>query len=200
VARALRRHDGPMKIVLSSSSPRRLALLVGCGYTVETCSPEIDETISPDESPHEATLRLARGKARAAPADSRTPVVAGDTLVILAGRPLGKPRDETDAVSTLEALSGRWHEVASGWCVRCGEMEDSGITVTRVRFRDLEAGEAVDYVKTGEPLGKAGAYGIQGLGGELVATVDGSFSNVIGIPLLPVLRCLDDLRCRLSRA
>ncbi len=175
-------------------------MLIGCGFDVETFSPEVGESPLAGESPHDTVLRLARSKARAASADSGTPVVAGDTLVILSGRPLGKPRDNTEAVYSLEALSGRWHEVASGWCVRCGGIEDSGVAVTRVKFRDLQEGEAIDYVRSGEGRDKAGAYGIQGLGGELVAAVEGSYSNVVGLPLLPVLRCLGDLRCRLAQA
>lgn len=187
-----------MKIILSSGSPRRFSLLDRCGFTIETNLPEVDESPLAGESPHETLLRLARMKARVATAGPDTPVVAGDTLVILRGRSLGKPTDDSEAASFIEALSDRWHEVASGWCVRCAGTEDSGVTVTRVRFRNLEASEIRTYIRSGEGKDKAGGYGIQGLGGELVAAVDGSFSNVIGLPLLPVLRCLNALRCRFA--
>ena len=183
------------EVLLASASPRRLYYLERAYLRVEVLPVSIDESRREGETAIQLASRLAIEKA--APfASSTIPVVAGDTVVSLQGEILGKPDSPQVAYEMLAALSGNEHEVVSGWCVRHGEVVRHGIETSRVRFRALNRRQIDRYVETGEPLDKAGAYGIQGLGGELVESVRGSWSSVVGMPLVPVLSALRDFLVR----
>ncbi|MCP3141209.1 Maf family protein [Pyxidicoccus xibeiensis] len=178
-------------LVLASASPRRRELLSQLGLTFTVSAADIDETPHPGELPEAYVLRLARQKARAVAA--RHPaawVLAADTTVVLGPELLGKPRDAEEARAMLSRLSGRTHEVHTGVAL-AGRHDEALVVRTRVTFRNLSPGEIAWYAGTGEPLDKAGAYAVQGRGGFLVAAVDGSPTNVIGLPLGETLALLE---------
>jgi septum formation protein len=183
-------------LVLASASPRRRELLAGAGIAFEVMPAEIDERALPDEAPHALAERLAREKAlavaeRLGPAPRRL-VLGSDTIVVLAGEVLGKPRDPEHAEALLGRLVGRRHDVVTGVAVVDSQrLAPRSFTVTsRVTMRAAEADEIRRYVATGEPLDKAGAYALQGEGRRFVAVVEGSESNVIGLPLEETLALL----------
>lgn len=178
------------RIVLASASPRRLQLLRACGLDVDVSPANVDEAERPGEPAADMVLRLAREKARAV---SGALVVAADTTVVLDGRILAKPANADEARAMLTSLAGRAHEVLTGWCVRAGAREQTGVVRTEVVFRALTAVEVDAYIATGEPFDKAGGYGIQGAGGALVDTVQGSYPNVVGLPVREVLAALREL-------
>src|SRR6185369_11160259 len=167
---------------------------LGVRFTIRV--PDVDERPEPDEDPLTYVERLARRKATvAAAATSALPgeiVLAADTTVVLSGTILGKPIDEADARVTLRALSGRTHQVHTGVAVHGPSGLTSSVTTTSVTFRDLSTLEIADYVASGDPLDKAGAYGIQGDAGRFVARVDGSLSNVVGLPMAQTAALLAD--------
>jgi septum formation protein len=177
-------------LVLASASPRRRELLGQLGLSFEVRAPDIDETPGAQEVPEAYVARLARDKARvvarAAPAAW---VLAADTTVVLDGALLGKPADAAEARAMLGRLSGRTHEVLTGVAL-AGRAQGEALVRTRVRFRPLSDAEVAWYVATGEPLDKAGAYAVQGKGGFLVAALEGSPTNVIGLPLGETLALL----------
>jgi len=184
-------------LLLASRSPRRADLLRTLGVEFRLVDVEVDETPGRHEAPDAYVRRLAREKARAgqaaAPAPAASlPVLAADTTVVLDGEILGKPLDDADARAMLARLAGRPHEVLTGVAVLDGRglLVDT-VVATRVRFRALTPAEIAAYVASGEPLDKAGAYGIQGLGGALVERIEGSYSNVVGLPLAETLALLD---------
>ena len=180
-----------LPLVLASASPRRRELLERVGLALQIVPADIDESELPGERPAEMAERLARAKAAAVAAlmPDRL-VLAADTIVVLDGRVLGKPRDDAEAADMLRSLSGRAHEVTTGFAVR-GDGADTSTTVTTVvRFRALDPAVIDRYVATGEPLDKAGAYGIQGVGAMLVLRIDGSYTNVVGLPLVEVLETI----------
>lgn len=170
-------------MVLASASPRRLALLRRLGVEPVVRPADVDETSRPGEAPADLVERLARAKARSVEADPNDLVVAADTVVAMGTRVLGKPRDAEDASRMLAALSGRDHHVLTGVAVCRGALTHADVDTTRVTFRLLDPGEIAWYVATGEPDDKAGAYGLQGAGAALVDRIDGSDTNVIGLPL-----------------
>jgi septum formation protein len=172
----------PPRLVLASQSPRRRELLEQLGVALDVRPAHVDESVRPGEPPREYVVRVARDKARAVAGDV---VVAADTAVVLGGEVLGKPRDAAEARRMLEALSGTSHEVMTGVCVRRAavRIEGSAVVSSTVRFARLTAAQIAWYVTTGEPLDKAGAYAIQGAGGAFVLGVEGSVSNVVGLPL-----------------
>ena len=178
-------------LVLASQSPRRRELLERLGIPVEVRPAHADESLRPGEAPHDYVLRVARDKARAVPGDV---VLGADTSVVLRGGVLGKPADAQDARQMLRALSGQVHEVLTGVCVRrnAGAMgvELDVVVSTEVRFATLTGAQIDWYVSTGEPLDKAGAYALQGCGGVFVEAVEGSVSNVVGLPLGETLQLL----------
>ena len=178
-----------MRIVLASGSPRRRELLVACGYDVDVHVPGVAEGRAPGEAPAQMVVRLAQEKARTA-RTAEGLVVAADTTVVLDGQVLEKPADDADARAMLRRLSGRTHEVLTGWCVRGPRGERSGVVATAVTFRPLTDAEIDAYVASGEPRDKAGAYGIQGRGGALVDVVHGSYPNVVGLPVAEVVHAL----------
>ncbi len=173
-------------LILASSSPRRAAYLRELGFSFRRVVPDVDEKVRRGESPRRYVRRLAEAKAAAV--SERHPrhwVIGADTTVVVAGRILGKPADESDARRMLKLLSGRSHQVVSA--IALARFQDhvlrSRISTTRVFVRKLAPDEIRGYVETGEPMDKAGAYGIQGVGAFLVSRIEGSFSNVVGFPL-----------------
>jgi septum formation protein len=172
------------RLVLASASPRRLDVLRQLGLSVEVRPGEVDEACLPGESPGAHVERLARAKAAAAwTPDSDALVIGGDTAVVLGGRILGKPRDDAEAIATLVSLAGRTHEVLTALALAGSHGIVSALSRTSVRFRDFDADTARDYVGTGEPLDKAGAYGIQGFGAALVDSIAGDYYCVVGFPV-----------------
>lgn len=174
-----------MKIILASASPRRRELLKSMGVdNFEIAASNIDESAVRSGDPYSLAMSLAELKARDVAETRRGDlVIAADTVVTLDGSPIGKPKSGSDAVNILNKLSGRSHKVVTGVAVISQDRIDVREDVTLVRFRRLLSGEAEWYVSTGEPMDKAGAYGIQGLGGMFVERIEGSFSNVVGLPV-----------------
>ena len=174
-------------VSLASSSPRRLALLlsIGLDVTVVNSSYEEDNALGPDDDPRALALRHAEGKAAAAQAGGPPVLVAADTIVVVDGSVLGKPRDEADARRMLALLAGREHDVHTAFVVedRPAGAREQGVESARVRFVALDEQRIARYVATGEPMDKAGAYGIQGKGALNVASVQGDFYAVMGLPL-----------------
>jgi septum formation protein len=177
--------SGAARLILASASPRRRELLASLGIPFEVVASDVDETLDAVALP-DAVARLALRKARAIAASRTAALVLGaDTIVVIDGRALGKPAHAADARAMLRALRGRTHEVMTGIAVldpasgrHAAETVISRVTMAAYTERDIEA-----YVATGEPLDKAGAYAIQGAGGALVARLEGSRSNVVGLPL-----------------
>ncbi len=179
---------GP-QLVLASGSPRRRELLLGLGLKVHVRAADVDETPYAGEAPSDLVERLARSKAdavhgqlREEAAGFQLPVLGADTIVVLGGEVLGKPRDRAEALCMLDRLSGSTHEVLTGVAL-VHETVQVVVSRSRVRFRAIEAPEAEAYWATGEPRDKAGAYGIQGIGGIFVASLEGSYSGVMGLPV-----------------
>jgi septum formation protein len=182
---------GPL-LVLASQSPRRAELIRRLGLEPEIVPADIDESYVDHEMPADHAERLAREKAAAvARGRSEALVVGSDTIVVLGRDVLGKPRDADDAVEMLLRLEGREHEVHTGIAVaRQGEIE-SGVERVRVRFRPLDRSECEAYVATGEPMDKAGAYGIQGFGSALVEGITGDYFAVMGLPVVRMLGLIE---------
>lgn len=177
--------------MLASGSPRRAALLARLRWDPELRPADVDETVHPDEPPQALVVRLARSKAAAVAVGREDEVVlAADTEVALDGRVLGKPRDDADAAAMLRSLAGRTHEVVTGLTVIRGNTSATDLVTTRVTFRTLTDAEVAWYVGTGEPAGKAGAYALQDAGAALVERLDGSDTNVIGLPLAATVALL----------
>ena len=174
-------------VLLASSSPRRQEFLRALGIPFRSFSPEVDETLREGEDPFDAAERLARAKASAAPrggGEGESPlVVAADTLVVLEGRALGKPAGRAEARAMLRALSGRRHEVVTGVALLREGLLVSGRDVTEVLFTPLDDATIERYVETGEADDKAGAYALQGIAGYFVESIEGSPSNVVGLPV-----------------
>ena len=182
-----------MDIILASQSPRRKELLGQMGLKgFKVNSPDVDEDV--DENLHPSLmveeLSLRKAKAVAAHADDDDIIIAADTVVALEGTALGKPMDEADAFTMLSALSGNRHYVYTGYTVLRGEQVETTHEVTVVNFRELEAEEIEHYIATGEPMDKAGAYGIQGLGALLIERIEGDYFNVMGLPIQKLSRTL----------
>lgn len=183
-------------IVLASASPRRAELLEQIGLSFHVKPADIDETPGCNESAEQYVERLAREKALAGRAFVPDSVVIGsDTSVVLDGRILGKPVSVADAVGMLEALSGKTHQVMTGVAVVSEGACNSRLVVTDVRFRELSKSEIQAYVATGEPMDKAGGYGIQGRGGIFVEELRGSYSAVVGLPLQETASLLAGAGC-----
>lgn len=185
-------------LILASASPRRLDLLRQVGVEPVVEPADVDETLVPGADVTTSVLGLARAKARAvarAHTGEAVLVLGADTLVVVDGAPLGKPVDAADAVTMLTRLSGRSHQVVTAVAVvdaATGRATD-GIALTTVRMRPLDADEIDLYVATGEPLDKAGAYGIQGRAAVFVEGIEGDFTNVVGLPLPLVHRLVAEL-------
>lgn len=180
-------------IILASASPRRSELMTLAGFRFDVICADIDEIVPEKALPQEVVMSLALQKAQAVAKDHRKSAVVGsDTVVALDGKILGKPRSEKEAVEMLRSLSGRIHKVFTGVAIVCGEKVTSFFEETEVEFYPLTDQEILDYVATGEPMDKAGAYGIQGRGAVLVKRINGDYFNVMGLPISKVYRELKD--------
>lgn len=180
------------KIILASASPRRQELLKYIVPEFEVKPADIDETLPADIPTEKAAEFLAVQKAQHIAKQSHECVVIGsDTVVIIDSTILGKPADEADAERMLKLLSGRTHKVVTGVCIANGEKTDSFSCETKVTFYTLSQEEIRDYIATGEPMDKAGAYGIQGYGSVLTEGIEGDFFNVMGLPVAMMKRRLD---------
>jgi septum formation protein len=176
------------RLVLASASPRRARILRDLGVGFRVLVSHEDESLQPGEDGAAAVERLARAKALAVAAGETLPVLAADTEVLCDGHILGKPADEGDAVAMLRLLQGRAHEVVTGVCVVSRGVARSGVERSVVRFAPMSERELAWYAATGEPLDKAGGYHVDGKGALFVETVEGSPSNVAGLPVRLLLR------------
>lgn len=193
-------------MILASQSPRRIELMDEAGFTCRVIPADIDETPHEGEQPLDLVGRLAKDKALCVASERAHAgeiVVAADTIVTIDGVILGKPADAQDAKRMLRLLSGRTHQVATGVCVaRANAAGDTAepvlqnfVEVTDVTFYALDEDTIDEYAQSGEPLDKAGAYGIQGKGGRmLVEKIDGDFYNVVGLPIARVARTIRDMQ------
>ena len=172
-----------MNLILASQSPRRRELLglTGLGFPVRVA--DIDETMDPAAAPFDEVARVSREKALAVAREPEDVVIAADTIVVCGGKVLGKPRDEADAFRILSLLSGRHHEVMTGMTVLCGEEAVTHTEVTKIHFRRLHPDEIRAYIASGEPMDKAGAYGIQGGAALFADQMEGDYYNVMGLPV-----------------
>lgn len=185
-------------LILASASPRRAALLRAAGIEFTVRVAEVDETIKPGELPRDYVLRLSSEKARAV-AQGDDLVLGADTTVVIHGQIAGKPVDAEDAKRMLRLLSGRWHEVLTAVSlVRAGRVL-SEIASTRVKFAEMSEAEIDWYVATGEPMDKAGAYAVQGRASLFVERIEGSYSNVVGLPVQLVYRLAREMGVELLR-
>lgn len=180
-------------LVLASQSPRRRELLERAGISFTVRVADIDESVQPGESAQQYVRRLAARKAMTVARDAGECVLAADTTVVLDSEILGKPEDPADAVRMLTALAGRGHEVITGICLRYRQDLYIDAAVTRVEVAAMSAREIDAYVATGEPMDKAGAYGIQGVFSRYVTGIDGCYPNVVGLPVALVCRYLTKL-------
>jgi septum formation protein len=182
----------PVRVILASQSPRRRELLTLVGIPHEVRPADIDEALLPGEDPLAHVLRLAREKARTVAAQALDAVVIGaDTVVVVDREVLGKPRDAHDAATMLRKLRGRAHVVHSAVAVVYRGDEHCDVESVDVTFGDLDDQRIAAYVATGEPLDKAGAYGIQGYGASIVTRVAGDYFAVMGLPIARLVRLLE---------
>ena len=182
------------KLILASSSPRRIEMLNKLGIEFDVIYPDVDETLRNGESPEELVLRLSKEKAEnvSSEIDDKAVILAADTVVVLGDAILGKPGSEDEAGQMLGMLSGKTHMVTTGFTLMdesCAELHSEAV-FTEVKFKRLAAEEIDGYIKTGEPIDKAGAYAIQGKGSFMVEEINGSFTNVVGLPLSRVVDVL----------
>lgn len=180
-------------LILASRSPRRKRLLHGLGIEFQIAPSGTDESSSGREPPGETARNRARLKSDSVSASfPESWVLGADTIVVLDGRIFGKPEDAPGAERMLGELSGRVHDVITGICLThaAGNIRRTGSVLTRVRFKHLSEGEIAAYVRTGAPMDKAGAYGIQGRGSFLVRSIEGSYTNVVGLPLCETVEWL----------
>ena len=172
-----------MNVILASQSPRRRELLGLTGLDFVVRVADIDETMDPGKAPFDEVARVSRMKALAIPREPEDVVIAADTIVVCQGQVLGKPKDEADAFRILSLLSGGHHEVMTGLTVLRGDEIITHTEVTKIHFRPLLPQEIRAYIATGEPMDKAGAYGIQGGAALFADGMDGDYYNVMGLPV-----------------
>jgi septum formation protein len=185
-----------MRLVLASASPRRAELLRAAGIPFEVAAVDIDETFRPGEKPERAVARVAQAKAAACVALHPDAIVLGaDTTVVVRGETLAKPVDAADAARMLRLLSGRSHDVLTGVCLCHQGRRLVHVEPTRVQMAHLAETEIAWYISTGEPLDKAGAYAIQGIASRFIDGIQGSYSNVVGLPISNVYELLKELGC-----
>ena len=197
-----------MRLILASASPRRAELLRAAGYTFDVIVPDVDETRRDGEPAQDYVRRLAMEKSAAAVAQAAdvaqgfsrasTLIIAADTVVVIDGDILGKPRDDAEAAAMLRRLSGRWHEVMTGVSLRSGLRETGTVAITRVQFVELSDADVSWYVTSGETRDKAGAYAIQGLASRFIPRIEGSYANVVGLPIAAVQELLKLFETRYS--
>ena len=188
--------NGTMRLILASASPRRAELLHSAGFTFSIAPANVDETPRDGESPEAYTLRVAHEKAahiaRTRAGDSV--ILGADTEVVIGGRILGKPGDADDARRMLQLLAGTAHDVLTAVVVIGSRCTAEAVITTRVWFSPMTQAEIEWYVASAEPMGKAGGYEIQGLGARFVDRIDGSWSNVVGLPIAAVHRLLREVQ------
>ncbi len=182
-----------MALILASQSPRRRELLglFHLDFTVRVA--DIDETMDPEKSPYDEVARVSRCKAEAVARTADDTVIAADTIVVCEGKVLGKPQDAEDAKAMLRLLSGRDHQVMTGMCVIRGDEVITSTEVTDIHFRPLSDDEIDAYVATGEPMDKAGSYGIQGGAALFAEKMVGDYYNVMGLPVCRLWKILHEL-------
>ena len=182
-----------MNLILASQSPRRRELLglTGLDFTVRVA--DIDESMDAAKAPFDEVARVSRLKALAVAREPDDVVIAADTIVVCGGEVLGKPRDEEDAFRILSLLSGRQHEVMTGMTVLRGDEVITHTEVTKIHFRELLPAELRAYIATGEPMDKAGAYGIQGGAALFADQMEGDYYNVMGLPVCRLAMILRSL-------
>ena len=184
------------KIILASTSPRRHGMARQMGLEFEIVPSNYEENMSVDLNPEKLAMTLAYGKAKEVSERIKEGIILGiDTFVVFNNKKLGKPKSKEEAFETLKVLSGKIHEVYSGIAIINCEtgVEIKDFEVTKVKFRKLNDDEINSYIKTGEPMDKAGAYGIQGLGSIFVEKVDGCYTNVVGFPVYNIYKNLKKL-------
>ncbi|MEC7909964.1 MAG: Maf family protein [Actinomycetota bacterium] len=186
------------RLILASGSPQRFSLLVEAGFEPEVRIPEVDESIQTGESARSLVERLAIKKLDAV-INVGECGVAADTVVSVNEKILGKPGTPEIALEMLQTLSGETHQVITGVALSGPKGRRSLIVATQVKWRELTKEEIVTYIKTGEPLDKAGGYGIQGGGKNFVVSFEGSFDNIVGLPVDEVISCLKELGCDCSK-
>ena len=172
-----------MQLILASASPRRKALLSLFGIPFTVRAADIDETMDPEKPPFDEVARVSRSKALAVSRGEEDIVIAADTIVVCQGRVLGKPHSEAEAASMLRLLSGRDHQVMTGCTILFGNRAETFTEVTSLHFRPLSEKEIQKYVQSGEPMDKAGAYGIQGGAALFCEKLEGDYYNVMGLPV-----------------
>ena len=182
-----------MNLILASQSPRRRELMGLFSIPFLVRAADIDETMDPALRPYDEVARVSRRKAEATPREPDDVVVAADTIVVCQGRVLGKPREEAEARAMLRLLSGREHQVMTGMTVLRGSRAVTVTEVTDLHFRPLSEGEIDAYVRSGEPMDKAGAYGIQGGGALFAEKMVGDYYNVMGLPVCRLWKILHDM-------
>jgi septum formation protein len=187
-----------MKLILASASPRRAEILRNAGFTFEVQPAHIDESLLPNEKPAAYVLRLAESKAEAIAKITNEPafILGADTTVVARHEILGKPKDAADARQMLNLLSAKTHEVLTGLAIfhtPSGERA-SHVETTRVTFLQLTEADIENYIATREPFDKAGAYGIQGIGGKFITRIEGDYFNVMGLPVSKLWQMLSTMR------
>ncbi len=183
----------PDQLILGSASPRRRELLKQLGLRFRVEISDVDESVLPNETPQDYVCRVAHNKAAeiALNSTSRLPVLAADTTVVIAGCILGKPASAVEAEEMLRQLSGRWHQVYSAVVLLDAQHKvSSRLSITEVHFAPLENAWISAYVASGEPMDKAGAYGVQGCAAHRISEIRGSYSGVMGLPLFETMELL----------
>ena len=182
------------KLILASASPSRKMLLEQAGLDFEVVVSGVDETVPPDYTPAQTVEALAQRKGQAVQAlRPEAPIIAADSVVSIDGLILGKPKDDEAAKAILRRLSGRTHELITGVCLLINGQMDLFHQVTRVTFYPLTEEEIAEYVALGESRGRAGAYGIEGIGVVLVQSIQGDYPNIVGLPVAETIRRLHKL-------
>ena len=182
-------------IILASSSPRRQELLTQLGLDFDIFSPDVDETVQENESVTDYVERLACYKAQVVLSQFPSAIViAADTSLSVNGKIIGKPESKQHAFEIWSELSGQWHDVYSGICVATSAQVLSQVVRTQVEFQQLNQVEMEKYWATGEPIGKAGAYAIQGIAAQYIPQIKGSYSNVVGLPLHEIAQLLESVK------
>lgn len=177
------------KLILASGSPRRLELLFYFGFDLKVIKPEIEETVDPELKPQEVVISLAlqKGHTVAKMTGTENPLLSADTIVVLDNEIINKPADKDDAIIMISKLSGRTHSVFTGVAIFFNDIVDTFFVKSDVTFKKLSNKEISDYCDTDEPYDKAGAYAVQGIGSFMVKSINGSYSNVIGLPVSEVI-------------
>ncbi len=182
-----------MQIILASQSPRRKELMGLFHLPFSICVADVDEAMDPSLSPEAEVARVSRLKAQAVPRGEEDVVIAADTIVVCGGKILGKPRDEADAYRMLRMLSGADHQVMTGLTVLRGGQCISTTEITHIRFLPLTDRQINAYIRTGEPMDKAGAYGIQGGAALFAERLEGDYYNVMGLPVCRLGQLLEEI-------